>query len=179
MSINKLAPKYAQAVYELAQEQNRLAETEKELVTVAETIHGHSELNTLIYHPRVPAAAKKETIEKVFKAELSGFVQNFLLLLIDKRRERALPAIIKEYQKLANKARNILQAEVTTALPMSEHQEQVLSNKLSKLTGKSVVFKTNIDKDILGGVIIKIGDKRIDGSVARQIKTLGVVLQNP
>jgi len=113
---------------------------------------------------------------KVFGSDLSEHVRNFLLLLIDKRRETALPSIVKEYQILANEGRNITEAEVTTAMPLAPFEQQALADKLSGLTGKKVILKTSIDERIIGGVIVKIGDKLIDGSITRQLKTLEAAL---
>ena len=176
MLANKLALKYAQAVYEIASEKAMLDVVEKQLKMVEATIAQHADLATLMYHPMVPAPAKKETITRVFAGELDTFVQNFLLLLIDKRREPALPAIISEYVRLANEARNIAEAEVFTAKELSAEQLEALAAKLSKVTGKNIVLKTTLDQALIGGVVVKIGDKLIDGSVERQLKALKAAL---
>lgn len=170
MLSNQLATTYAQAIFELAQGKNLLDQVEKELLMVEETIKAQADLATLIYHPRVPVDAKKDTVKKVFGSELTDFVCNFLLLLIDKRRETVIEGIIREYVILANKARNIIEAEVTTALPLSQAEQEKLGMKLSKVTGQVVAIKTVVDPAIIGGVVVKIGDKLIDGSIVRQLK---------
>ncbi len=176
MLTSQLALKYAQAIYEIATEKTMLDKVEQQLKLVEATIAGHDDLATLMYHPLVPAQAKKETINRVFDGDLDGFVHNFLLLLVDKRREPALPAIIREYIRLANEARNIAEAEVLTAKELSAEQLEALAAKLSQVTGKNIVLKTTIDQELLGGVVVKIGDKLIDGSVARQLKALKAAL---
>lgn len=176
MLSNQLASTYAQAIFELAKEKNTLDQVEKELLLVSDTIANQSELATLLYHPRVPAAAKKDTIVKVFGTELTDYVRNFLLLLVDKRRETALQAVIRQYIVLANKARNIIEAEVTSAIALSAEEQEKLRNKLSKVTGRTVLLKLAVDPAIIGGVIVKIGDKLIDGSVVRQLKALETAL---
>lgn len=176
MLTSQLASRYAQAIYELAAEKQALDAVEEQLILIEQTISSVPELGTLLYHPQVPVEAKKDTIVKVFGADLTEYVRNFLLLLIDKRRETALPGIIKEYRVLANQARNITEAEVTTAMPLADGERQALAAKLSAVTGKKVILNTNIDQSILGGVIVKIGDKLIDGSVTRQLKALQAAL---
>lgn len=176
MLTNQLALKYAQAIYEIASEKSLLSEVEQQLKLVEATVAGHADLSTLMFHPLVPAPAKKETISRVFAGDLDDFVQNFLLLLIDKRREPALPAIIREYIRLANEARNIAEAEVLTAKELTGGQLNALAAKLSQVTGKNIVLKTAIDQDLIGGVVVKIGDKLIDGSVVRQLKALKTAL---
>ena len=176
MLVNQLALKYAQAIYELAAEKGALSEADSQLKSVEATLADNPDLAMLLYHPRVPAQAKKETINSVFGADLAEFVRNFLLLLIDNRRETSLPAIICEYRNLANEAQNIAEAEVVTALPLSPEQHQALAAKLSAVTKKNIVLKTRIDQRILGGIVVKIGDKLIDGSVARQLETMRTAL---
>lgn len=176
MLTSQLALKYAQAIFEIATEKSMLDQVEKELKLVEATIAGHEDLANLIYHPLVPAEAKKETVSRIFADDLNGFVRNFILLLIDKRREPAFPAIVREYIRLANEARNIAEAEVFTAKELSPGQLEALAAKLSKVTGKNIVLKTTVDQELLGGVVVKIGDKLIDGSVVRQLKALKAAL---
>lgn len=178
MLANQLAIKYAQAIYELAAEKDMLNVVEQELRLVESTIASYHDLSTLMYHPQVLAKAKQETIRKVFEQDLTDFVLKFLLLLVDKRRETVLPDIIREYIKMANEARNILEAEVITAMPLLESQENALVNKLGAVTGKKVLITKSIDTSIIGGMIVKIGDKLIDGSIVRQLATLKNALLN-
>lgn len=178
MLANQLAVKYAQALYELAAEKKMLDQVEKELWIVEDTITTYKDLSTIIYHPKVLAHTKKETIRKIFGQDIADVVLRFLLLLVDKRRETVLPAIIREYIKLANRARNIIEAEVTTAMPLEQEQSTALINKLSLVTGKTIVLKKSINKAIIGGMVIKIGDQFIDGSVARQLEILKSALLN-
>jgi F-type H+-transporting ATPase subunit delta len=176
MLVNQLAMKYAQAMYELATEKDVLDVVETQLRTIEATIAANPDLAMLLYHPQVPAQAKKDTLVEVFGADLLEFVRNFLLLLVDKRRESALPAIIGAYTNLANEARNIAEADVITAMPLSQEQQVALAAKLSAVTKKNIVLKTRIDGRILGGIVVKIGDKLIDGSVARQLETMKAAL---
>ena len=172
MLSNQLAATYAQAIFELARDKNALEQVEKELLLVQDTLSTQADLAALLYHPRVPGQAKKDTIKKVFAPELSEFVCHFLLLLVDKRRETALTGIVRQYVALANKARNIVEAEVTTARALTAVEQEKLGAKLSKVTGRTVILKRTVDQAIIGGVIVKIGDKLIDGSIVRQLKAL-------
>lgn len=172
MLTSQLALRYAQAIYELAADKQALEAVEGQLMMVEEALTTSSDFATLLFHPQVPIEAKKDTVSKVFGSDLTEYVRNFLFLIIDKRRESALLAIIREYRALANQARNIAEAEVTTAMPLREAEAKALASKLSAVSGKSVVLKTQVDSRILGGVIVKIGDKLIDGSVLRQLDAL-------
>lgn len=172
MLTTQLAQKYARAIYEVALEEKQLTQFGEQLVEVTDTVYSQADLTDFINHPRIKPEAKKEVIAKLFEGRLTKIVYNFLLLLVDKRRESLLKEILNEYTALANAAQDIVEAEVTVACALSAEQEAQLVKKLSVTTGKTVVIKTKIDKSILGGVVVKIGDKLIDGSVTRRMQVL-------
>lgn len=174
--LNQLAQTYAQAVYELAAEHKILDEVQAQLEFVADTIAGHADLRALMEHPLIPSQAKKDTVTRIFGGELTDFVSNFLLLLIDKRREAALPAIVRQYVDIANRVQNITIAEVVTARPLTEEQQKALTVKLSEVTGSNIILETAVDQQILGGVIVKIGEKLIDASLIRRLESLKMAL---
>lgn len=169
---NQLAQKYAQAIFELASEQQALAAVEQQLQDVAAALTANADLQMFLLHPRVLPEVKKDTLRQIFGAELNENLLKFLYLLFDRHREALLPAIVQEFNRLANDQRNICEAQVTAALPLTEAQQQALADKLGRVTGKTVTLKVAIDPSLIGGVIVQIGDKRIDGSVARQLRVL-------
>lgn len=172
MLTNQLAHEYAQAIFELASVQNKVDDFEHQLETLRQSLKENEQLSDFLYQPRVPAQAKKELVRKMFSEVLNEVVCNFVLLLLDKGRETILPAIVDEYVSIANQARNISEAEVTTALPLTADQKQALIAKITEITGKNIVLKEQLDERIMGGVILKYGDKLIDGSVATQLDNL-------
>ena len=168
----QLAKRYAKALFEVALEEKKLDAFGVQLTELHEAIAGHPEMERFINNPRIKKEAKKELVQKLFEKQLSPFVYNFLRLLIDKRRESILRSVLAEYKKLANEAQNIVPAEVTVARPLAKEQEAQLLEKLERITGKDVVIETKIDQSIIGGVIVQIGDKLIDGSVTSQLRSL-------
>lgn len=172
MLTTQLSQKYAKAIFEVAVEENKIAEFGAELSAVGEAVEGHQELKLFISNPQVKAEAKKEVFGKLFKEEVSPLVYNFFMLLIDKRREALLKEISLAYKALANEAQGVVEAKVTVASALSPEQKEKLVKKLEVTTGKKVVIETKIDQSILGGVIVRIGDKLIDGSVVRQMQAL-------
>lgn len=97
----------------------------------------------------------------------------FLLELAEKHREGALPAILREYVELAKEdKRNLLMADVTTALPLTASQEQTLAEKLAAMTGKTIKIRQHVDSEILGGIVVRVGDKLLDGSLSHQLSVL-------
>lgn len=168
----QLAKKYARAIFEIAQDEDKLVEYGQELSDVCAVVFAQPDLKGFVTNPQIQPKAKKEIFTKLFAGELSPDVFNFLMLLIDKRRIVLLEAIDAEYERLSNQARGIVIADITTALPMQDAQGTVLQEKLQTVTGKTVKIRPHIDASILGGVIVKIGDKRIDGSVTGRMETL-------
>ena len=94
------------------------------------------------------------------------------MLLIDKRRVSFMEVFVERYQALSNDARNIIEAEVTVAAAFSQGQQEQLVAKLEQVTGKTVLVSTRVDKSIIGGIVVKLGDKLIDGSVVRRMQSL-------
>ena len=168
----QLARKYSAAIFELAQEENKLVEYGKELAGVCQDLASVPAAEAFLANPQIEIKAKKELIAKLFAGELSKNVYHFLLLLIDKRRITLLAAIEEEFSKLSNEAQSILIADVTTAEPASADQQQKIADRLADLTGKQVKLRLHEDEKLIGGVVVKIGDRRIDGSVAGRLETL-------
>ena len=97
----------------------------------------------------------------------------FLLELAEKHREGALPAILREYVELAQEdKRNLLMADVTTAMPLTPDQEQALAEKLAAMTGRTIKIRQHVDSGILGGIVVRVGDKLLDGSLANKLSAL-------
>ena len=168
----QLALKYATAIFEIAKEEDKLVAYGEELSMVSEKLFGISQARSFFQNPQIQNEAKKELLTKCFKGELSKVVFNFLLLLVDKRRIGIFEAIEEEYRKLSNRERGIIIADVTTVRGMNRKQQEQLQKKLAAITNKKVQLRLHEDEKILGGVIVKIGDKRIDGSVAGRLESM-------
>ena len=178
MLTHPAAKEYAHALLELASEHNETDAVEEQLRAVVQACHDNDELGKIFYHPQVPIASKRDLVQILFRPVLTDYVGNFLLLLIDKRRETLLPHILEEYERLSDKAGNVCKAEVTTALPLSDSQKNAFVTKLTSLTGCNIELQTTVDKRLLGGVVLQIGDKRVDGSILSHLDQLKAILLN-
>lgn len=168
----QLARKYAVAMFEVAQEDNKLIEYGTQLEEIRQLFAAQPVLKAYMSNPQIQPTQKKELLNKVFGSDIEKSVHNFIFLLIDKRRIALIEEIVGEYQALSNEVRNIAVAHVTTASAINKKQQDALTAKLEAVTGKHIQLKLHIDKSIIGGVVVKIGDKLIDGSVTSQIKSL-------
>lgn len=171
--LNKsVARRYAEAFFSIAQDHGKIDQYQQELELVANAIKESEVLRDYLAHLLIPAKDKKESITKIFGENLSQVTLNFLLMIIDKRREAYIEAIVDEYKELADISRNIAKAELISAQEVSEDDLNVLAQKLSASTGKTVQLKQTIDPSLIGGVKLKIGDQIIDGTVAKKLEML-------
>ena len=168
----QLARKYGTAIFEIANEDNKLEEYGRELADVSQALFAQAELKDFLTNPQIQPEDKKQVLLRLLKDQVSPMMMNFLLLLVDKRRIVLLEAINDCYQELSNKAQGIIVADVTTAYELKAELRNRLSSKLEFVTGKKVQLRTHQDQSIIGGVVVKIGDTRIDGSVIGRLQAL-------
>lgn len=168
----QLAAKYATAIFEIARDEKSLDAYDKDLGTVRADVFDIPEAVKFFQNPLVPAQAKKDLLTRAVGKEVSATVMNFLMLLVDKKRIGVFNEIYDIFTTLKNREQGILVADVTSAFPLTKKQQDALVKKLTTLTGRKIQIRTHKDTAIIGGVILKIGDKRIDGSVAGRLRAL-------
>lgn len=167
-----VARRYAHAMFELALESDMLDTLESDLKGVLDIINTNPELQRIVFHPQITSKDKKELVGNIFAEHISTVAQNSLFFLIDRRRESFLGDIVAAFILLANQHRNIVEVNVTSAVEMNEKEQQNLAKVLDKLAGKKVQPDYAVDPSLIGGVIVRIGDRVIDGSVKTRLATL-------
>lgn len=170
-----LARRYAQALFELAEQQD-LNQIETELQQLTSLIEENPEVAHLLYHPHISLTEKKAIMDKLFSGNMSDTLRRFFYLLIDKRRENLLPDIQREFNLFADKARNIVEARITSAAPLSKSQEERLHKELARISGKNVRMVKEVRPELIGGIIVQIGDRVMDGSVASKLSQIRLSL---
>lgn len=172
MSDKTIARRYAQALFVLAREKDQIKKVGEDFGLVYGVIQENEELKKVIQHQMLDREAKKKIVSEIFGKRVSRTMLNFLLLVIDKRRERYLGEIYEEFLNYYHQALNIMYAEVQAAFDLSEPQAKSLKDKLSSITGKDVRLDKKVVPALLGGLIVKINDRVYDGSVAGRLKDL-------
>lgn len=167
-----IARRYAEALFHVAQEQGELDEVLADLQLLVGFLRQEPELKELLEHRRISLRRKKEIVRDFWQNKVSRLVVGFLELLIDRRRERHLEAIYEVYLDLLRFARNIVVAEVKTAYPLGPETEAQLQSVLEKVTKKKIELKISVQSELLGGLVVKVGDRIFDGSVARRLELL-------
>ena len=164
---------YSLALYEVAVKHGDTGDIEKDLDGIKQLLSTNKEFRSILYHPAITKAEKKDIVDKTIASQCSSkWVKNLLSVLIDKRRERVLDYLPDVYKGVAGKIRGIVPVIVQTAIPLTEDRLTKLKKNLEKLTKKKVNIETEINKDIIGGMIIRIENKIIDGSITNHLKNL-------
>lgn len=172
MSYDAIARRWARAIFELGKEGNAVARLTADIVTFAEVYSGNAELSSVLTNPLVPEASREGVIVEIAgKIGLSDTAKSALRLLAKKRRLAALPLIARQLARLSDEDQGILRAEVSTAAPVGEDYLAKLRVELEKATGKKVTVSHKVDKSLIGGVVTRIGDRVIDGSVKTRLAT--------
>jgi F-type H+-transporting ATPase subunit delta len=161
-----VARRYAKALQELGVDAGTLNAVVAEVTTIADAYASSSELRAALDNPLVAREAKRAILAALAEqAQVSTIVKNALLLLGDRRRLHVLPAIAQLLREMADLREGILRAEVTTAARLPEDYYTKLGKKLEQMTGKRVVIDRREDPSLIAGVITRIGDLVIDGSL--------------
>lgn len=165
--------RYAKAMFEVADEKNTLDQTLEELNLVLDAFNKAGLLDNVFTHPVMTNEVKKNIIRDAFSEKISQETLNLLYILVDRGRMQFFPAIVADYKELVNEKNNIADAYVTTAKPLTDDEKEAINEVFSKKAGKDKLYIHNIvDKEIIGGLKVKIGDRIYDGSVAGQLERI-------
>ncbi len=168
-----LQGRYASALFGLATEQKAVPSVESDLEKLGEAIAGSDDLAALIRNPQIGREAAGRAMDGVAGLlGLSAISKNFIGVLAQNRRLAALPEIVRAFASIAAAARNEVTAEVTSAHPLTATQLKALTAKLKEREGCDVTIKANVDPDLLGGLVVRIGSTQIDSSIRTRLNSL-------
>lgn len=168
--IDVVAGKYAEALIKIAKSQDRLDVQAEELNLITKVILSNENLIKIIRHPGIKLEDKELLLRNVFKHySLSVDTLNLLSLLLKKDKFNLLEGISSKYQQIVDTLENRCQVDIVSAVPLRKHEEEKLITKLSNILQAKIILKVNINPKILGGLVLHIGDKIIDGSIVRRL----------
>lgn len=162
--------RHAQAVFQIALEINELERWRSDLRIMGERL-GDPQLVDLLENPKVPFGEKQRIIQTVC-AGVGPLAMNLGFLLVAKNHLGMLDDLITEYGHLMDAHQGREHAEVTTAVSLEEREKQMIKTKLSEALQKEVVVSTRVDPEIVGGMVVRIGDQLIDGSIHARLQSL-------
>ena len=168
-----LANRYAKAIFAVGQEQKKYEEYNEVLQGLAALYVSHPEVVDALTNPLYPMDVKEKVMKGIVGSmKVDKIMGNFLNLLVEKKRAEILPEIASAYKTMVDEAKNISHGNVISAIELSDELKENVQTILEKLTGKKVELTTSVDPSIIGGIIAKVGDLVLDGSIKTQLAGL-------
>jgi len=163
---------YAEALFELALEKGQAEDLEVEFGHLADLIRDQSEFALFLESPAIAKADKKACLTKVFEGRISDLLIDFLKVVAEKDRLDCLLDMQAGFSRLADQHAGRIQGILTTAVELSQEQQDRISKQIDLAMNKTIELETLVDPSILGGMVLKIGDTLMDGSVKRSLGRL-------
>jgi F-type H+-transporting ATPase subunit delta len=177
MSGIRAAIRYAKAILEIASSKGVSSEVSLDMALIATTINGNLELSSFIQNPLIKTDIKRNVVLEVF-ASVNDVTKSMFHLLLENKRFEILDSIALEYNKLFDVMNGVEVAKVTTAVPMDSDMEAKIVAKIGIFSDKKVTIVNTVDPSIIGGFILRIGDKQYNASVANRLEVLKRELSN-
>lgn len=174
--MTEISKEYAQALFELAKEQNSEKEFALALNTVAKELENAPEYAELLSSPNIPIDERKALIEQAFAEHIPEYVLSFTQLLCEHGHIRDFGSCLREYKDLYRALKSISTARVVSAAALTDQQKEVLIKKLEKISGNQITAVYEVDATLLGGLTVYLDDKVIDGSLRRKLKEVKEVI---
>lgn len=163
---------YSEALFEVALENDKIDAYCDELKFVADCFKEYPEFYEVYVTPKINKDERKETLNTVFTDKVSKEVLNFVKILLDKKRGEFIFDIAKDFNEMVNAHKGIQDGIVESVIPMTEEELQKLSDKLQGLTGSKVNLTNVVNEDILGGILVRVGDRVIDGTFKNKLNNI-------
>lgn len=172
MNISAIRVRYAKAFFSLAKEKKMMETLKTDIEKVFNVCNQSTDFILLLESPVVSTSKKSALITKIFKAEVDRLTLNFLLLIIKNKRESYIPGICRNFLDLIRKDQNIKSAVLVTAAEINSKIIDKIKILMEKELNAKVELSVNIEPEIIGGMILRIGDKQLDCSVNTQLKKI-------
>lgn len=173
-----IAQRYAVSLFEVSQEFNIQNEILNDVKVVKQIFDDNSEFYKILCVPTINKSEKETLLNNIFNERLNIYTLNFLKILSDKGRINCYDEITSYFIKLYNDKNNIKEIVAVTAIPLSDDLAAKLKTKLCEITGKTIVLKNEVDKSLIGGVMLKIDDNQFDGTVKGRLNSLKKALSS-
>lgn len=164
-----VAGRYGTALFELAVENNRVDAIKEEVINLKNILSEEKEFVELIKHPRISLEARRKMVEDIFEGKISDELLGLIDLTIQKGRQNFLIEIFEDFLSLVNNYYGIAVVSVTSHTALSDAQKQQLIKKLETITKKTVSIVEYIDETLIGGIVLRMGDRIVDYSIKGMI----------
>jgi F-type H+-transporting ATPase subunit delta len=172
MSEIQVASRYAKSIIDLASEQKVLEEVKNDIVVFVETCRANHELQAVLKNPIISLDKKASILDGLFSGKLHKMILSFFQIVIRKGRSEILYATGKEFISQYNILKNVVKATVTSASPLSQDNISQIEEVVKQATKGEVILTAQVDPDLIGGFILKVGDKQFDTSLSGKLGKL-------
>ncbi len=169
--MEEIATVYARSLFEVAKDENDLDEVREQLGQLADTISENRDLQVFFFSPYFSTAEKEEGLDKVVTG-VDPLVQNFLKLLIEKSRMPAVFRVRRTLDELWQRENKLLPVEVTSAIELDKKTVKQIGDRIGEETGQKIELSERVDPDILGGLVVRVGNSIIDSSIRARLDSL-------
>ncbi|MEG0642035.1 MAG: F0F1 ATP synthase subunit delta [Clostridium sp.] len=164
--------RYALALYQVAEEKGKVDQYIQDLTEICDLVDTNKDFYEVIKHPQISTKNKKRTFINIFKGNIDEELLSFLLILIEKDRILYLREKLNQMKKIHLEKNNTLLAVVKSAVPLLDSEVDTLKEKLEQKYNKKIIMDTEIDKTILGGLYVRVGNDVIDGTVKSKVNEM-------
>lgn len=172
MQTSTVARSYAEALFALGEKHGAHDELAAGLNTLVSLLDSDRTIRTFLETPKIDVRRKQRALRGALEAQAAPLFMNFVLVVLQKRRQRLFRDIAREYGRLLDEKMNRIHAQVTLAHEPDEATEGTITRELERITGRSVVPHVHVNPEILGGIIVRYGDRVMDGSLRRRLRDL-------
>ncbi|MEM7550676.1 MAG: ATP synthase F1 subunit delta [Bacteroidota bacterium] len=173
MSEFRIAYRYAKSLIDLGVEKSNVEKLNDDVMLFGKTVSDNRDLALLLKSPIIPSTKKLKVVNTIFEGKVEEMFSSFLNIVFRKGREAYLLLMTKEFGKLYNELKGIQKANVTTTFELDNHLKKEFSDAVSALTsGKEVELEEKVEEELIGGFILKLGDRQIDASISNRLKNL-------
>jgi F-type H+-transporting ATPase subunit delta len=169
--MEEIAQVYARSLFEVAEEADKIDEVREQLGEIADALDGDRDLQVFFFSPYFSTQEKSEGLEKAVTGA-EPIVLNFLKLLIEKHRMPALFRIRRVYESLWEDYNKLLPVQITSAVELDKNVVKQIGDKISEQTGRKVDLSATVEPDILGGIVVRVGNQVLDASIRRRLEIL-------
>ena len=169
--MEEIAQVYARSLFEVAKESDKLDEIREELGQFADALSESRDLQTFLFSPYFSTPEKKEGLAKAV-TDADPVLLNFLGVLVDNHRMPALFRIRREFDRLWEEENRLLPVQVTSAIDLDEATVRSIGDRVSEQTGRRVELTSKVDPDILGGLVLTVGNSILDASIRNRLENL-------
>jgi F-type H+-transporting ATPase subunit delta len=169
--MEEIAAVYARSLFEVAQEQNKLDTVRDELGAFADAVDTNRELQTFFFSPYFSTAEKADGLDRAVTGA-DPIVVNFLKLLIENHRTPAVFRVRREFDRLWREENKLLPVQVTSAVALDQATVDQIGDRIAQQTGRKIDLKASVEPDIIGGIVVRVGNSILDASIRNRLEQL-------